>query len=650
MSIAPLQLARVSNLLRTNLAEGAIGSVQQQLLDVQNQLSTGKRVNSPSDDPGDAAAIMQLQKTLEQRKTYASNITQAKSQLSEVDSTIGDLNDLLQQAQTIASANVGSDVTPDQRAGAAAVVQNLYSQAVSLGNKDFNGSYIFGGDKSSDPPFVATAGGVKFVGSSTVLQNRVDENTNLAFQVDGADLFGAVSTRVQGIADLTPQATAQTRLSDLRGFNGNGVTPGPIQIGNGSAIKLVDLSTCDTLGDVANAIDAAGLGNITAAVGPNGLTLSTSGTDNITVNDVGGGTTASDLGILRSTGSGAGVALTGANVKPLVTPLTQLADLKGGAGIDTTHGIIIKNGTVATTVDFTSPPLRSPATVEDLLNAINTCGADVQAQINAAGTGIDIVNPNQGTDMTIGENGGTTAADLGVRSFTGTTTLSELNAGKGVRTAAGPDFQVTRSDGTSFTVDIDGAATIQDVIDRINLADTANGTLPATVVATLAATGNGITLTDSAGGGSAIQVTALNFSEAPADLGLMNATTAGNTLTSADVNPVAAQGLFANLAKLRDALKNNDQAGITDAGQGLQGDQERVNRVRGETGARVQELETRANRLDEENLATTSVLSGLQDADYTKVITQFQQLQTALQATLESAGKTMNLSLMDFLG
>ena len=62
----------------------------------------------------------------------------------------------LKQAQTIASANVGSDVTADQRAGAAAVVQNLYSQAVSLGNKDFNGTYIFGGDKATDPPFTAT--------------------------------------------------------------------------------------------------------------------------------------------------------------------------------------------------------------------------------------------------------------------------------------------------------------------------------------------------------------------------------------------------------------------------------------------------------------------------------------------------------------
>ena len=78
----------------------------------------------------------------------------------------------------------------------------------------------------------------------------------------------------------------------------------------------------------------------------------------------------------------------------------------------------------------------SPATttVEDLLNAINASGTAVRAQINASGTGIDILNPTQGPQMTIAENGGTTASDLGVRSLGPATQLSELNDGKGVRT------------------------------------------------------------------------------------------------------------------------------------------------------------------------------------------------------------------------
>src|SRR3954451_6576062 len=104
MAILPLHLARVSNLLRQNVATSTISKTQQQLLEVQNELTTGKRLNAPSDDPGDAAIAQQLQKLLEQRGAYSDNIKHAQSQLGEVDSTLGDLTDLLQQAQQIASA------------------------------------------------------------------------------------------------------------------------------------------------------------------------------------------------------------------------------------------------------------------------------------------------------------------------------------------------------------------------------------------------------------------------------------------------------------------------------------------------------------------------------------------------------------------
>jgi flagellin-like hook-associated protein FlgL len=225
-----------------------------------------------------------------------------------------------------------------------------------------------------------------------------------------------------------------------------------------------------------------------------------------------------------------------------------------------------------------------------------------------------------------------------------------LNNGTGVRTGAGADLQFTRTDGTSFTVDVDGAATIQDVINKINDADTVNGTVTATVVASLTATGNGITLTDTAGGPGTLTVSSPNQSEAAADLGLAGGVASGTTLVGTDVNPVAAQGIFANLAKLRDSLKASDQTGITAAATGLQSDQDRVTQTRGTVGAQVQDLTARSNRLDDENLSTTSLLSNLQDTDFTEAISRFQTLQTALQASLESAGKTLNLSLMDFLG
>ena len=637
-TILPISLARVSNLLQTDVSTQQITQTQRDLLEVQNELSTGERLNAPSDDPGDSAIVMQLQKTLEQRDAYSKNLQNAQSQLSEVDSSLGDLTDLLQQAQTIASQNVGSQVTSDQRQAAAAVVETLYNQAVSIGNKQFEGAYLFAGDKSTNAPFVPANGGIQFVGSTQLLQNVDDENVSLKFQVSGADVFGALSSRVMGSVDLTPSLTPTTRIADLNGATNSGVQLGTIQIGNGTTTANVDLSHADTIQDVANAINAAGVGNITASIAGNHLVLSTSGADNITVNDVGGGSTAADLGILQTTGAGAGASVVGASVQPKVTLLTPLSALRNGAGIST-GGLVITNGQASANIS-----LSSATTVEDLLNAVNGSGVNVRAQINATGNGIDILNPIQGTKMTISENGGTTAADLGVRSFNPSTNLSELNGGKGVATVnPGPDFQITRSDGTSFTVSLSGAVTVQDVINRINTASGGAG-----VTASFATTGNGITLTDTAGGAGTLTVTPMNFSTAAADLGL-TAPAVGNVIQGTDVDPVEASGLFANLAKLRDALNANDQAGITAAAQGLQADHDRVVEIRGTNGAAVQEVQSRQTSLQGQNIATQALLSQLKDTDFPTAIEKFSTLQTSLQATLETTAKSLQLSLLDFL-
>jgi flagellar hook-associated protein 3 FlgL len=640
MAILPLSLARVSQTLQTDVATGNINSTEQQLLQVQNELSTGKRVNVPSDDPGAAAIIQQLQKTLEQRQSFSSNIQQGSDQLGEADSTLGDLTDLLRQAQTLASANVGSDVTADQRSSASAVAQSIYSQILDIGNKQYEGVYLFGGDRSTAAPFEDDNGAVKYVGSPTVLDNQYDENSTLSFMVDGENVFGALSTRVQGTVDLSPNLETTTRLIDVKGATTDGVHLGSIALSDGTTTKTIDLSKADTVGDVVDLINNAGVGTITASVTGQGITLNAGAADNISVNEVGGGNTAADLGILTPTAGGAGVNVTGASLQPQITELTAMSDLAAGAGIDQASGLQITNGTKSATID-----LSGATTVQDMLNDINGADVGVRAEINSAGTGINILNEMQGTNLTIGENGGTTATDLGIRSYGPNSQLSELNNGQGVRTVAGADFTVTDSAGVSFDVDLGNEQTVQDVIDNINNSATAAG---AGVTASFATTGNGIVLTDTAGGGGTLSTKADNFSNALTDLGLTGQAS-GGVITGTDIDPVQAQGLFANIMKLRDSLTNNDQAGITAAAQGIQDDLSRVTEVEGATGAQVQNLQSRQSRLDDENTATQTLLSNLQDTDFTSAISQFQNLQTALQASLQSASKVMNLSLLDFL-
>ena len=642
MAIVPLQLARVSNTLRTSVASSALSRTQAQLLRVQNELTTGKRLNVPSDDPGSAAIAQQIRKTLEQRLAFEQNLKHASNQLAEVDSSLGELTSLLDEAQSIASANVGSDVPEEQRQGAAEIIGRIYSQALSLANKQFAGSFIFAGDRLTDAPFIESNGGVRFVGSGTLLRNQYDENAVLPFQVSGAEVFGALSTRVEGTVDLTPAATLDTRLSDLRGTTGSGVARGIVRLGNGvdPAVNL-DLADAETLGDVVNRINAAGLG-LTATIAPSGAGLIVSGGPghDLTITDVGGGTTARDLGILQDIPQGPGVPITGGAVRPRVTALTRLADLRNGTGIDTAGGLILTAGQTSQTID-----LAAAVTVEDLLNRVNGSNTGIRAEINPAGTGVNFLNPVQGVSLSIAENGGSTASDLGVRSFAADTRLSVLNNGQGLRTVVGNDLRLTDSAGNSVDIDLTGLNTVQDVLDAINASAGGAGVL---VTASFSTTGNGIVLTDGAGGAGTLSVTSLNASSAVKDLGL-DVVPVGTTLTGRDVAPVEAQGIFSNLAALRAALEGNDQRSITRAAEALKLDHGRVVRARGSSAALLQELESRRERLADQNLASKALLSELEDTDFNDAIVRFQTLQTSLEASMRTMGATLQMSLLDFL-
>ncbi len=642
MAINPANLSRISNLMRGNIATATIGKAQRNLAAVQQQLTTGKRLAVPSDDAGDAAIAQQIRKLLEQRQSYTSNLKAAQSQLSEVDTTLSSVNDLLREAQQVASQNVGSDVSPEERRAAAEIIDSIYSQVLTLANKSSGGLYLFAGDRSTDQPFVEEGGGVKWNGSSRLLSNRVDEGTNLEFMIDGADVFGALATRVRGSVDATPAVTGETRLIDLAGALGKGVGRGTIRIGDGTANVDVDLSDADSIGDVIDRINNAGLSGVNASLGSGGagLDIAVGGGTNLTIVDVGGGTTAQDLGIRVASPAGVGVGLSGGSVGSKIVPLTLLSSLKGGVGIDRT-GLTIRNGQTTKSID-----LSTANTVEDMLNAINNAGVGVKAQINPAGSGIDVFNAVQGTAMTISELTGTTAADLGLRSMDANTKLAEINDFAGVKIVDGAEFRITDSLGVAAEVELDGAATMQDVIDAINAAA---GGVGAGITASFSATTNNLILTDSAGGGASVRVTNLNGASAVSELGL-DANGTATELVGRDVNPINSTGMIASLIRLRDAMRGNDQRGITRAAELLDANETNLIRVRGEVGAKVQEFEDREGRIADQNIATQGLLSELEDTDFTSAIVKFQTLQTSLQASMQATGRSLNLSLMDFLG
>ena len=636
MAVTSISLGRISNNMRAyNLLE-SLRYTQTSLFRLQTNISTGLRFLQPSEDPTAAASAANLTRRLDTINQVQNNLSKVNSVLNEADTAMQEALDLVSQAQTLAVQVTGDTVSEDERQALIPVIDSLISQLVSVGNSRYLNTYLFSGHQSATP-FQQTSSGVVYRGDAGRMETVIDlDGSQDAFTVSGLEFFGAISTEMRGTVDLDPALTAQTRISDLDGALERGVQLGRILVSANGVQTEIDLSGAATVGDVIDKLNASLPAGVSATLGTRGITLVRGAAviGPVVVSEVGGGRTGADLGLI---GTFATPLRAGGDLNPRLTNLTRLTDLNGGAGIDLSGGLVIRNGGEIATIQF-----DGDATIEDVLNRINEAGVDVWAQLSADGRRVDVRSRISGASLTIEENGGNAATALGLRSLQAGTLLAALNNGGGVQTVAGADLRITTASGAAIDVDLDGAVTLQDVIDRIN---TQGG---GAVTAGFVSQGNGLLITDNTAGGGTLAITALNYSTAVSDLGL-NVAATGNRLVGRDSNPLRVDGPFTALLELREGMTTNNRITLMTAGERLDRVMKQMQEIQGEMASRAKVMSDRADRVEAETTATKVLLSDVRDINLTDAAVRLQQLQTALQANLSTAMKVMNLSLLDYL-
>ncbi len=655
--IFPIPTGRSADMLVQRRLLSQLSFDQLEVVRLQNQLSTGRRISAPSEDAPAALRAMELQRVLEQKAQAKVNLSASQSYLSASDNAISDVARLLSDVRGLAVGAADSTSGEAQRQAAAQEVRESIKQLINIGNQQFRGRSLFGGSETALAPFAYDGEYIVYRGNEAQLRSFADLNALFGTNVSGHELFGAVSPAVQGSADLNPALTAQTRLNDLRG--GLGVHAGSIRISDGNSARVIDLSTATTVGDVARLIEnnPPDGRQVTVTITATGLSidLDDAGGGNLTVREVASGKTASDLGILNVLGTGTN-PIVGQDLNPKLSLTTKLSDLFGGPGggvlFDQSSGVQIVNGGKTFTLDF-----QGAETVEDLLNVFNAAGANLLASISETGNGINVRSRLSGADFSIGENGGATAEQLGIRSFTRGTLLNDLNHGQGTAAAAGTDFTIRRTDGVELAIDISSANSIGDVIDLINGHIDNQDPLTA-VVARLATVGNGVELVDNnASGTGPLTIRREVTSQAAWELGLVargeteTVAAAGvpSVLVGRDVNPQETKGVFNSLLRLNNALTEFDLAQISRTTGLLDDDFDRVNYSRAEIGARARSLDALQQRLENEDIELRSALSLDLDVDLVQAISELTARQASLEASLRSIGRTFQLSLLNFL-
>ncbi len=183
---------RVSTSEMFNVANRGIKDANVAIVKTQQQLSTGLRVLSPSDDPVAATKIMQLNESIARIGQFGKNINSAENDLQLEETTLNGALSLIQRIQEI-SVQAGNTaiLTPSDYLALASEVDARLDEMLNLVNtRNANGDYIFAGYKGSTKPFERLGEGqFEYRGDEGQKLVKISESVKIAVSDSGKALF-----------------------------------------------------------------------------------------------------------------------------------------------------------------------------------------------------------------------------------------------------------------------------------------------------------------------------------------------------------------------------------------------------------------------------------------------------------------------------
>lgn len=246
-----------------------ITSSQSKWMTEGNKISSGRRVEKPSDDPMAASQAVMVKQSESRNQQYATARGFAKNSMSLQMSLANQMVNITTKIQeTLVAAGNDATLSDEDRSSLADQLQGLKDQLVGIGNtKDGVGRYIFAGFQSDKPPFVADATGkITYQGGDKQITQKVDSNIEMVTNFTGIetlqssgskgtapDIFEALDGAITALREpLTgkPQADRDAALAKIDTANSvnratlNNISSVEAKLG----LQLQELDNLDNLG------------------------------------------------------------------------------------------------------------------------------------------------------------------------------------------------------------------------------------------------------------------------------------------------------------------------------------------------------------------------------------------------------------------
>lgn len=210
------------------LATSVLNSLANNLTDlqkVQNQMSSGKIVSKPSDNPVATSQIMSLNSSLAAQDRYNGNIGDAKTFLNISDLALGNLSSSLQSIRSLMLQGGTDTNTANDKAAIGEQVDQIINQMVEIGNATNGSQYVFGGYSTATQPLARSGDVITYSGDSGQINYELAQGVKMAVNAAGNNLFQVVaptpglgnSDLFNTLIEIKNDLKNNTNVSDLTG-------------------------------------------------------------------------------------------------------------------------------------------------------------------------------------------------------------------------------------------------------------------------------------------------------------------------------------------------------------------------------------------------------------------------------------------------
>lgn len=231
-----------------------ISSLQSNLAKVQEQLSSGKRVLTPSDDPVAASRAVVLSQSQATNTQYGVNRRTAADALNTEEMALKGANDLFMELKTsIIKAGNGS-LDDVQRSFIGTEIAGRFNDLLALANSvDGTGSYIFSGYQTSTAPFTKTNTGASYNGDEGDRISQVGPQRQFAVNDNGAAVFERIRTGNGTFTTSAPNTNTGTGV-----ISTGSVTDSTALTGNTYTINFTSATTYDVVDTTSSNVISSG--------------------------------------------------------------------------------------------------------------------------------------------------------------------------------------------------------------------------------------------------------------------------------------------------------------------------------------------------------------------------------------------------------